>query len=184
VWPQACYDLLTDLMGTFKVIEVFETPGNHGRVAPKNSSGPEKDNWDAVAARSLYMLLGEARRRGRVRFELNDTWWWHKEICGSPCFFLHGNQFQSLNLTSLSKRLLGWQTSGAIPPWKYGFCGHWHVPQRFSVNDCYLWVSGSLDSDDGYALEKLSSSAEPSQGMFIFHPEKGMVAEHIIRVER
>lgn len=181
--PQAIYDLIMRLVGKFRVISVREVAGNHGRAGHPRNGVPDRDNWDSTAAIVLYHMLTEARREGRVRMTLNDEWFFHETVCGVGCLGFHGHQLNSISSGTVQKRLLGWATDSSIPDWKYAFCGHWHQPQVIGVNDRYLYVSGSLDSDDKYAQEKLSATCDPMQRLFIFHPRGGLVADSMIRVQ-
>lgn len=181
---QGIYDLLVRLMERFRVIEVSEVAGNHGRAGSTKAGVPVRDNWDSVAAAAVYLMLKQARAEGRVRMQLNDKWYEHREVCKNGCLLFHGHQLRSLASSTVQKRLLGWATDHNIPDWRYAFCGHWHNPSVFSINDRYLYVSGSLDSDDKYAQESLSLTGEPLQRMYIFHERGGMVSSSMLRVDR
>ena len=70
-----------------------------------------------------------------------------------------------------------------IAKFKDAISGHWHTPTKFYLNGITVRVSGSTESYNVYAQEKMAAMGEPSQPFLFVHPKKGRVtAEYQIEL--
>ena len=53
--------------------------------------------------------------------------------------------------------------------------GHWHTPTKMTFNTVQCRISGSPESTNEYAIEKLAAVGRPSQHLQFVHPERGIV---------
>jgi DNA repair exonuclease SbcCD nuclease subunit len=65
----------------------------------------------------------------------------------------------------------------------YAVCGHYHTPTTMYINDTRVWVNGSTESYNTYALEQLASMGRPSQFCLFVKPDKGVTAEYLVNLE-
>lgn len=189
--PRIFKNFITSLLSSFDTIEVVCVIGNHGRL-----TGRQKGDYDpeSNADRMLYQIVrlmfeDEPRvtfnipdGRGERNFYAIDT------IGNYSCLLIHGDQFNGINsITSLKNKVYGWKV-GAITRTAIendGFVitehfddvymGHFHTPSKFTFNTVQLRVSGSPESTNTYAIERLGAIGRPSQPLLFVHPEKGIV---------
>ena len=48
-------------------------------------------------------------------------------------------------------------SQGLMPDFNYAIAGHFHTPNTQYINDVRLWINGSTESYNTYALEQLAS---------------------------
>ena len=53
--------------------------------------------------------------------------------------------------------------------------GNWHTPTKMTFNTVQCRISGSPESTNEYAIEKLAAVGRPSPHLQFVHPEKGIV---------
>ena len=81
---------------------------------------------------------------------------------------------------------MGWKTlasNGLMPDFDYAIAGHFHTPTTMYVNDIRLWVNGSTESYNTYALEQLASMGRPCQYLLFAKPGHGVTAEYLVNLE-
>jgi DNA repair exonuclease SbcCD nuclease subunit len=98
----------------------------------------------------------------------------------------HGDQvkggFAGFPWYGFTKKVMGWRM-GAIPePFDYALSGHFHTPTRMLIGDVTLWASGSPESDNTYAAERLAAQGTPSQWLLFSHPQRGVTAEYQVHL--
>jgi DNA repair exonuclease SbcCD nuclease subunit len=101
---------------------------------------------------------------------------------------IHGDQFNTISsMGALKNKIYGWKV-GAITKTAVEedgfvikehfddvFSGHFHTPSKFTFNTVQLRISGSPESTNTYAIERLGAVGRPSQPLLFVHPEKGIV---------
>lgn len=183
--PEAIYNLIHDLLPSFRKVTVTDVPGNHGRAGPNRAGIPERDNFDSVAIAVLEALLKPEIDAKRIDFRAceDPNWWNHREVLGHGCLLVHGNQL-SPTTHKLKQAMLGWHAAPEIPDFRFLLLGHWHQRTIVSVNGLEARISPSLDSDCQFAMEKLQATSEPAQMLYVMHRKHGIVGEHELKVDR
>ena len=103
------------------------------------------------------------------------------------CF--HGDNIRGsmgLPFYGYNKKILGWKalaSADLMENFTHAVCGHYHTPTSLYLNDVRLWVNGSTESHNGYALEQLAAMGRPSQFCLFVKPSKGVTAEYLVSLE-
>jgi hypothetical protein len=169
-------------------VRVVGVIGNHGSIGGLNRRAyhPES-NVDAIAANVARMLLeGERRVDFRETFTADERAWYAvDEVMGKRWFLFHGDQIKSASLGlpfyGFQKRLLGWHTS--VAPFDFSCSGHWHQASRLTFNRLTHWGAGSTESGNTFAQEYLASGGQAPSQWLLFQGQKGMAAEHLLRLD-
>lgn len=194
--PRIMKNFLQTLLGYFDTIEVVCVIGNHGRL-----TGRGKGDYDpeSNADRMLYQIVRLMfEDEPRINFNIPDgrgerNFYAIDKIGNYSSLLIHGDQFNGINsISALRNKIYGWKV-GAITKTaaeEDGFVvtehfddvymGHFHTPSKFTFNTVQLRISGSPESTNTYAIERLGAIGRPSQPLMFVHPDKGIVtAEYI-----
>lgn len=137
----------------------------------------DNPSYDIPEAGSRDSTLGGSRGRGEHNF------YQIARIGEYRPLLLHGDQFNSqagLPFYSFQKKVNSW-AAGAIPvePGRESgesfddvFCGHWHQTAKIPLNFRHVYVNGSPEDTNTYAIEKLSSATPPAQTALFVNPRK------------
>jgi len=170
-------------LGLYKEVIVVAEWGNHGRIGSKRSVVPPADNFD----RMIYALAREIlANETRLTWEDGGEDIQRLEIGNYRALVAHGDEFGRMGYASRNTIIQGanrWR-SGAYhgpggTPWEFTdvYLGHYHVhaeePLANGLGAVY-WT-GSLESDNRYAMDQLASTAYPSQRLHFIDPELGRV---------
>lgn len=156
--------------------------GNHGRISHHVH---EQANWDIL----LYRLMQrEAQRLDWLEVnigspEKEDMFLRKFNIDGVSCIAYHGSSIKSYSgfpRYGINRRVQNWLTSKPFRFCQYVFLGHFHTCEYFPINDHAVYVTGTMVSDDGWALEKLGYQSVP-QWWLLFFENGRVIAEQ--RVE-
>jgi len=189
--PRIMKNFLTTLLEHFDSIDVVCVIGNHGRL-----TGRSKGDYDpeSNADRMLYQIVRLIfENEPRINFNIPDgrgerNFYAIDKIGNYSSLLIHGDQFTGINaITTVRNKVYGWKV-GAITKTEIetdGFSikehfddvymGHFHTPSKFTFNTVQLRVSGSPESTNTYAIERLGAVGRPSQPLMFVHPEKGIV---------
>lgn len=172
----------------FRTVRFIAEWGNHGRIGSKRAAVPKHDNAD----RMTYQL---AQAMGK---DLENVTWsiveddiQRVEIGNYRALLIHGDEVGRNGFASpatLVKHVTAWK-SGAYringSPGKMGekwefrdaYMGHYHTMASWPLADGEgtLFQTGSLESDNRYAMENLAATATPSQRLHFIDPRKGRV---------
>jgi len=90
---------------------------------------------------------------------------------------MHGHKIRgSGKLNTIENKMIRWMT--ALPHFDYALMGHFHTPTRMTVNNRIIYINGTTESNNGWAVETLGSIGRPCQYLFYAHPEHGITAEY------
>lgn len=189
--PRILKNFLKTLLEAFDTIEVVCVIGNHGRL-----TGRGKGDYDpeSNADRMLYQVVRLMfEDEPRIKFNIPDgrgerNFYAIDKIGNYSCLLIHGDQFNGINAVSaLRNKVYGWKV-GAITRTSVEdddfvvtehfddvFMGHFHTPSKFTFNTVQLRISGSPESTNTYAIERLGAIGRPSQPLLFVHPDKGIV---------
>ena len=162
----------------FEEVDVHGLPGNHG----KEKLAPETSNYDLL----LYDILEKGiGNEGGINVFSHEDWAKIIEIFGFKIFAFHGDGVpcqQGVPFFALDKKLKSWymQYGG----FSYAMGGHFHKRHTDEISSkLEYFMSGSLVSDDAWALKRLGISSNPSQWIYGIHPKHGITWRYPLVVD-
>lgn len=189
--PRILKNFFTRMLEFFESVHVTCVIGNHGRL-----TGRSKGDYDpeSNADRMLYQITNMLfEDEPRITFNIPDgrgerNFYAIDKIGNYSTLLIHGDQFNGINSISMLKsKVYGWKV-GAIQKTSVEddnfeinehfddvYMGHFHTPSKFTFNTVQLRISGSPESTNTYAIERLGAVGRPSQPLLFVHPEKGIV---------
>lgn len=172
------------LLENFQTVEVWEEIGNHGRIGRKGES-PHGDNIDRIA----YTIAREALTKRVPASRLVWHPWGgdigtHVKIGNYTAFLFHGDEIKSFGGNTpafgILRKLNAW-ASGVIDPFIDAYGGHFHTPMTLTMaNAGRIFMTGSPESDNGYAKEFVAAVGRPSQRLHFVDPQKGRVTGEFV----
>jgi Icc-related predicted phosphoesterase len=191
--PRILYKYFSTLLERFETVDVYWVIGNHGALGGRSRRDYDPEtNADRMLGRILdTMFAGEKRIKFIVPDGQNDRNWYTVANLGKKAKFLcfHGDQIRGhagIPWYGYNKKILGWKSLAAnklMEDFNYAVCGHYHTPTTMYINDTRVWVNGSTESYNTYALEQLASMGRPSQFCLFVKPDKGVTAEYLVNLE-
>jgi len=181
------------LLANFDEVDVTWVIGNHGHLGGRNRKDYHPDsNADRMLGRIMSMIYrDEERIKWTIPDSTGDNHWFSIANLGRKCrfFIWHGDNvrgFSGFPWYGFGKKLQGWKTLAAnklMPDFDYAIAGHFHTPTTMYLNDIRLWVNGSTESYNTYALEQLASMGRPSQWLLFCKPGTGVTAEYLVKLD-
>ena len=186
--PRILAGFLRKMAATFEKVHVVGVIGNHGSLGgrARGDYHPES-NADAMMYEVTRLITEQEKRiTWAPNFTPGERHWYATDTIGNKKWFLfHGDQVRGGHAGfpwyGFGKRLLGWCYS--VERFDYAASGHFHTPINQYLNGLRHWGNGSTESDNTYAAEQLAASGEPSQWLLFQHPERGVTAEYLVRLE-
>ena len=122
--------------------------------------------------------------RGRVTFEEVPVWYkvttfwdWHVMICHGHQ--LTGGSYGGQPWYAAARAAMGWSMSLPLP-FSYLLIGHRHTVAD-ATQDLIEWkATGSPESDNEYALERMKSMSVPAQRLYYLSEKVGICQEHTL----
>tara|TARA_R100000781_G_scaffold23668_1_gene17431 strand:+ start:802 stop:1857 length:1056 start_codon:yes stop_codon:yes gene_type:complete len=181
------------LLANFDEVDVTWVIGNHGHLGGRNRKDYHPDsNADRMLGRIMSMIYrDEERIKWTIPDSTGDNHWFSIANLGRKCrfFIWHGDNvrgFSGFPWYGFGKKLQGWKTLAAnklMPDFDYAIAGHFHTPTTMYLNDIRLWVNGSTESYNTYALEQLASMGRPCQWLLFCKPGTGVTAEYLVKLD-
>ena len=181
------------LLANFDEVDVTWVIGNHGHLGGRNRKDYHPDsNADRMLGRIMSMIYrDEERIKWTIPDSTGDNHWFSIANLGRKCrfFIWHGDNvrgFSGFPWYGFGKKLKGWKTLAAnklMPDFDYAIAGHFHTPTTMYLNDIRLWVNGSTESYNTYALEQLASMGRPCQWLLFCKPGTGVTAEYLVKLD-
>ncbi len=174
-------ELLIDVtriaLGIYDTVTVIPEWGNHGRIGSKRDVVPSSDNIDRMCYEAA---------RTRLAGETRLTWAdcpddiQRVEIGNYRALLMHGDEAGRMGYVSDTTFLgyLNGLKAGAFDwPFRDVYTGHYHKHNERAMGDgTGAWYqTGSTESDNRYARDKLGSVMQPSQRLHFIDPVKGRV---------
>lgn len=172
------------LLGAFERVVVWEEIGNHGRIGRKGDH-PHGDNIDRMAYHLARTSISDKRLSWNPWGGDIGT---HVRIGNYTAFLFHGDEIKSFGGNTpafgILRKLNAW-ASGVIEPFQDAYGGHFHTPMTLTMaNAGRIFMTGSPESDNGYAKEFVAAVGKPSQRLHFIDPNRGRVAaEYILWLE-
>tara|TARA_R110002074_G_scaffold202755_1_gene370604 strand:- start:2610 stop:3662 length:1053 start_codon:yes stop_codon:yes gene_type:complete len=187
--PAMLFEFFSILLTHFEEVECTWVIGNHGALGgrARKDYNPET-NADRMLGKILETMF---RNEPRMKFHIPDRSWYTIADLGVKAKFLcfHGDNIRGsmgLPFYGYNKKILGWKalaSADLMENFTHAVCGHYHTPTSLYLNDVRLWVNGSTESHNGYALEQLAAMGRPSQFCLFVKPSKGVTAEYLVSLE-
>jgi len=183
--PRIKVNFIRRLLTEFDSVHVTVVPGNHGRAGGRQHRDYHpQTNFDRILSMVAKAHLSD---EPRVTWNIADDmleggWYAIDDIGGYKTLLFHGDQIIGGLTTEnhLKKMILGWKSGALDGSFNDAFLGHFHVIKRFTFNSTAVRVSGSPESDNGYAIRSLGSVSRPSQHLQFVKPGFGVTAEYDI----
>lgn len=190
--PQMTVRFLRTLLKDFDSIHFVGVPGNHGMVGgrSRHDMHPET-NADRMFYNTVRMIL---ENEPRITWDIPDGGhegedFYAIDTIGDKKYLLfHGHQCGggysgNVPVSGIKNKITGWRLGAIKEPFDYAFLGHYHNPTKLTFNDIEVWVNGTMESSNGWAVEKIAATGRPMQYMFFAHPEHGITAEYPLRLD-
>jgi hypothetical protein len=191
--PRILYKFFATLLERFDEVDVHWVIGNHGALGGRSRRDYDPEtNADRMLGKILEtMFASEKRIKFIIPAGKHDRNWYSVADLGDKAKFLcfHGDQIRGhagIPWYGYNKKILGWKSlaaNGLMEDFNYAVCGHYHTPTTMYINDTRVWVNGSTESYNTYALEQLASMGRPSQFCLFVKPDKGVTAEYLVQLE-
>jgi hypothetical protein len=164
-------------LSVYDRVTVISEWGNHGRIGSKRAVVRPSDNFDRMIhelARSL--LEGEER----LTWEDCPEDIQHVEIGNYRALLIHGdeigrNGFASKN--TIVQAANRWKSGAHKWHFRDVYVGHYHTHGEDPLADGQgaVYWTGSPESDNRYASDRLAASSSPSQRLHFIDPDAGRV---------
>lgn len=157
---------LVNLKEIWDNVEFAAVPGNHGRSGFRMH---EAASWDIVTYRYLAMRLKASESGIDVKFNDNngDPFIQRMSIRGHGYLLYHGHDIRTYGQIpwyGMQLRALRWAT--AIPAWETLLLGHFHTSGIWSVNKLTLLCTGTMVTDDEWALRTFGWQSQNKWWLF------------------
>jgi hypothetical protein len=163
------------LLTGFERVSVTCEYGNHGRLGRKGDM-PSGDNVDRMA----YRIAGDRfSDEKRVSWHTSGDWYQIVEVGEYRALLIHGDEIKSFGGNTpafgILRKCNQWAT-GVVPKFSDAYLGHFHTPMTLTMaNGGQIYVTGSPESENGYAKEFVAATGRPSQRLHFVDPFGGRV---------
>lgn len=181
--PTICGAQLRRLLEVFDRVHVVGVIGNHGRIS--KFSNPET-NMDRMLYKILeHMFAYEPRITFNIPDGHGESMFWAVDSIGEySTLLVHGDQFPPpSSLHQYWKKILGWKTSGIPVAFDDVAIGHYHQNTKFTLGDTVVRISGSPESHNTFAQERIGVMGRPSQHLQMVNPQVGVFWESDIYLD-
>lgn len=159
-------------------VDVWECPGNHGRISKINA---DTTNMDGFVYRFLEARLSEYKD---VRFHFDPMSFYRLvEVMEHKFLLMHGDQIRmvlTLPFYGLTTRAMRLRES--VGDFNYLVVGHFHSAAMLRWIDMEILMNGCFVSDDQWGLKTLGMAGVPNQLLFFVHPRQGISARYVINL--
>lgn len=166
-------DILSDLLGkfaqeqkkTWRKVRFECVPGNHGRSSKFNH---EAQNYDLT----MYRLLELKCKDKGIAVNWNKTinpFVRKINLRGHHFVLYHGHEirmFQGIPWYGMAMRVFRWLSTRKIGNFDAILMGHFHTTGVWDINEVELCLSGTMVTDDEWALQTLGYESSPHWWLF------------------
>ena len=181
--PKMITHVITKLSPLVPKIKVACVHGNHGRSGFKGGGHSRKTNWDLVAYNTASLMCQIAGVTN-AHWDISEEWFVVQKIAGHGMMCVHGDQIGGgcpFNVAAIYKKAMGWTHN--IPDGQFLSVGPHHTHASGELNkDIYFFLSGSPESGNEFAREKLAQGGLALQRMCFFNTS-GLLSEHLLKMD-
>ena len=162
---QIYVDHLTDLGDIFPRIEIEAVPGNHGRAGRFAHEGA---NWDIVTYRYTQMQLANTNIFLHMN-PIDNPFIRQVGIRGWNYLLYHGHEIKSwggIPWYGILLRLARWGMTNKYGNTDVAVMGHFHSFGQWQFNKMLAMMSGTMVTDDDWALQSLGWESTAKWWMF------------------
>jgi predicted phosphodiesterase len=160
-------------------IRFIGVPGNHGRVSRFTH---EANNWDLLF---YHMLQREFEDDPVISVEYAKDFSNTVEVEGHGILLYHGagiRMYQNMPFYGIRQRVMRW--TGSMPkPFEVVLMGHFHQVLQDSFNGIRVLLSGTMVSDDEWAVENLGMDGERRFQFFGVHKDRPVTWRYELETE-
>ncbi len=162
--------------------------GNHGAIGGKSRHElhPET-NADRLVYTMLQLIFeGEKRITWDIPQGVNEgDFYTIDQIGDKKVLLLHGHQIRGAgSIPTIERKIINWCMALRNEiHFDYIAMGHFHNSARYTINDTVLYINGTTESSNGWAVEVIGKKSRPNQYLFYMHPEHGVTAEYPIYLD-
>lgn len=177
-------EFIEALVPDFERIDVDGVVGNHGRRSKKPQAKNAHDNYDWLVYHLLKLRLA---KYPSVTVNVPRSAFHPIRMCGRwTCLMFHGDGIRSTmpgvpwGGVTRRTRELERQFEPAIGRIDHFILGHFH--QDNVADGRRVIMNGSVKGPDEYSVKQFGGGCEPVQLLNVFHPKRGLVATHPLRL--
>jgi hypothetical protein len=193
----ACIEYLVRLLlfwsSQYGVIDVYCTPGNHGRNKYRHHERAVQQKWDSIET-IIYLAVKQALAAAgakHVTVNIPMTPYIVEECYGQKIFWTHGDTVfktgypgNKIDIGSLHSQILRWNSARHVNgPFKLFGCGHVHIGSMTRLAGGVMLTNGCLVPPDAHAVS--IGAADVVCGQYIFESTPGHVVgdDRFVEVE-
>lgn len=150
-------------LDTWGAVDYYAVPGNHGRAGKFAHLAA---SWDIVA----YRYLSAARLPGMSLTMSDDNPFLQTvDVRGHRYLLHHGHMiraYMGIPWYGIARRLMHWATTERLAGFDVATFGHFHQLGDWHINRLRFLSTGTLVTDDDWALEALGAESPPAWWLF------------------
>lgn len=160
-------------------IRMVGVPGNHGRVSRYTH---EANNWDLAFYEMLKMAFSGDPA---ITVEYSEKFAEIIQVEGHGILLYHGGgirMYMNLPFYGIRQRVMRWKGS-MREPFEVVLMGHFHQVLQDSFNGTRVLLSGTMVSDDEWAIENLGMDGERRFQFFGVHKDRPVTWRYELETE-
>lgn len=183
-------DVVRHALCTYEKVTVVEEWGNHGRIGSKRAAVPPSDNVDRMIYWAAHAILASENRLTWNFDEDRTEDIQHVQVGNYRALLVHGDEQGRNGFVSRNQFVQGcnrWRSGAHHWPFQDVYVGHYHGHQEDSLanGEGAVYWTGSPESDNRYANDRMAAAASPSQRLHFIDPQEGMVtAQYKVWLDR
>lgn len=175
------------MLENYDKVKFVGVVGNHGSIGgrARDEMHPETNADRMVYGVVQRMLETEKRIEWDVPESVHEGDFYAIDRVGNKNVLLfHGHQIRGAgSQTAIEKRIKSWFMGAIKEPFDYAFMGHFHNPTRYTINTATVFINGTTESSNGWAVEVMGAVGRPCQYLVFMHPDHGITAEYPIYLD-
>ncbi|MCC6897538.1 MAG: hypothetical protein IT377_01110 [Polyangiaceae bacterium] len=184
-------EVVRQALATYEKVTVVSEWGNHGRVGSKRSAVPPSDNMDRMAYELARAILSDpetGKLHPRLEWADDEEDIHHFTIGNYSALLIHGDEVGRGGYASpdtVARHIAGWKSGAYDKPFRDVYMGHIHRHDERALPDGEgaLYITGSPETDNRYARDKMAAAGATTQRLHFVEPVKGHVtAQYRVRL--
>ena len=178
--------VITPALENYDRVKFVGISGNHGAIGgrSRHEMHPETN-----ADRMIYSIVQLIHENDpRIEWDIpsgehEGDFYTIDYIGEKKCMLFHGHQIKGSGAyRTIENRVFAWRDI-IDERFDYAVCGHFHNPTRLTINSAILFINGTTETSNGWAVEELGKKGRPCQYLLFGHPDHGITAEYPIYLD-